>query len=386
MPQGGNTGLVGGGVPRGGEIVLSLSRLDTIEGVDEAAGQITVGAGSTLAAVQGKVATAGFDVGVDLAARDSATIGGMVATNAGGIHVLRHGSMRARTAGLEAVLSDGSVVSRLTGLVKDNSGYDLPGLLCGSEGTLGIITRVRLRLVARPRHLLVVLAGMSGTPAALAVVARVRRMAGLQAAELMHGDGVRLVRDHAGLPAPFRQDHDTYLLLEFGADRDPTDEVAGVLDDCPEISDTAVAADGPGREGLWAYRDRHTEAISALGVPHKLDVTLPAAELAGFEAAVQERVGAEFPGSTVILFGHLGDGNVHVNVVGPDPDDDGVDDLVLRLVAARQGSISAEHGIGVAKTRWLSLTRSAADLAAMAAVKSALDPAHILNPGVLFHT
>jgi FAD/FMN-containing dehydrogenase len=365
---------------------LSLRRLAELGDVDEAAAQVTVGAGATLGAVQEHVARLGFDVGIDLAARDSATVGGMVATNAGGIHVLRHGTMRARIAGFEAVFADGSVVTRLGGLLKDNSGYDLAALLCGSEGTLAVVTQVRLRLVARPSHLLVVLVGAGSTDDALAVLARVRRLASLQAAEAMHADGIGLVRDHTGLPAPFAVDYPSYLLLEFGSDRDPTDDVAAALAECTEVLDTAVAADGPGRAALWAYRERHTEAINSLGIPHKLDVTLPPHRLADFERSVREQVGAAYPDSAVILFGHLGDGNVHVNIVGPEPDDDSVDDLVLRLVADRDGSISAEHGIGVAKTKWLSLTRSPADLAAMAAVKAALDPAHILNPGVILRT
>jgi FAD/FMN-containing dehydrogenase len=386
VPQGGNTGLVGGSVPRGGEIVLSLRRLDALDPVDVVAGQVAVGAGASLAAVQSHVATAGFDVGIDLAARDSATVGGMVATNAGGVHVLRHGTMRTRVVGLEAVLADGSIVTRMEGLLKDNSGYDLTGLFCGSEGTLAVVTRVRLRLVPRPPNLVVVLAGLASTPDALAVVTRVRGIESLQAAEIMHADGLELVRTHARLPLPLARAHSVYLLLEFGGDRDPTDDVARVVADCAEVTDTAVAADGPGRAALWAYRERHTEVINAIGIPHKLDVTLPPARLADFETAVRADVATAFPGSTVVLFGHLGDGNIHVNIVGPDPADDTVDDLVLRLVAARGGSISAEHGIGVAKVPWLPLTRSPADLAAMVAVKRALDPDNILNPGVILRT
>src|SRR3954470_22752710 len=175
VTQGGNTGLVGGGVPAGGEVLLSLLRLSELGDVDVAAAQVTVGAGATLSAVQGHARRLGLDVGVDLAARDSATIGGLVATNAGGLHVLRHGSMRAQVAGAEAVLADGTVVSRLAGLAKDNTGYDLVSLLCGSEGTLGIVTKVRLRLVPQLPHRAVALVALPSAAAAVALLPGLRR-------------------------------------------------------------------------------------------------------------------------------------------------------------------------------------------------------------------
>lgn len=359
VPQGGNTGLVGGGVPLLGEIVVSLRRLAAIEPVDLLAGQVTAGAGATLGAVQDAARTAGLAFGVDLSARDSATIGGMVATNAGGLRHIRYGAMRANVVGVEAVLSDGSIARRLSGLTKDNTGYDLTSLLCGSEGTLGIVTAARLRLVAARRELVTAVLSMPSVLAAVEAVATMRMRVELEAAEVW-----------LGMPAPVPK-APAYLLLEWSGAVD----ALGALDPV----DAAVADDETRRRDLWRYRESITEAISAIGVPHKMDVTLPASALAPF---CDEVVRLTAPHRT-FLFGHVGDGNIHVNVIGPSPDDDTVDDAVFRLVAAHGGSISAEHGIGTAKRRWLHLSRSEAEIAAMRAIKQALDPRGILNPNAL---
>ncbi|MCK4176750.1 FAD-binding oxidoreductase [Aciditerrimonas ferrireducens] len=390
--QGGNTGLVGGSVPpppegdRPAPLVLSTRRLDAIGPVDQDAAQLTAGAGATLEAVQEAARNAGLRFGVDLAARGSATVGGMVATNAGGLHVLRYGPMRHQVVGVEAVLGDGSVVSRLGGLLKDNTGYDLSQLLVGAEGTLGVVTAVRLRLHPQPRSRAVALVGLGGTADAVALVGRLRRAgAPLSAVELCFAEGVALVCRAAGLPPPFPgREPPALLVVELEGEQEPLALLEPLIGD-PGVHDelTAVALDDGQAARLWAYRERHTEAVATVGVAHKLDVTLPLAELAAFEAEVRGVVARVAPDATLVLFGHVGDGNLHVNVVGPPPDDDRVDDAVLRLVARFGGSISAEHGIGRAKVPWLHLSRSPAELAAMAALKRALDPAGILNPGVL---
>jgi FAD/FMN-containing dehydrogenase len=358
VAQGGNTGLVGGGVPLRGEVVLSLQRLRDVGPVDELAAQVTAGAGATLTSVHSAARDAGLRFAVDLSARDSATIGGMVATNAGGLLHLRYGSMRANVVGIEAVLGDGSVVRHLGGLTKDNTGYDLAGLLCGSEGTLGIVTAARLRLVPRLHAPVTAVLALAGVAAAVDVVAAMRGRVQLEAAEVWLDP-----------PAPVR-DAPAYLLLEWDGE---VDALEGI-----DALDVAVAEDSQRRAELWTYREQISEAINRIGIPHKLDVTLPLGEIATFcdevRAAVPHRV---------FLFGHLGDGNIHVNIVGPDPDDDAVDGRVLELVAARGGSISAEHGIGTAKKRWLHLNRSREELAAFSAIKRALDPHGIMNPNVL---
>jgi len=394
VPQGGNTGLVGGGVPRDGELVLSLRRLHSLAEPDGEAGVLQAGAGTTLAAAQAAAAAAGFELGIDLAARDSATLGGMVATNAGGIHVLRHGPMRARLAGVEAVSADGQIVRRMDGLVKDNVGYDLTGLLVGSEGTLAVVTEVLLRLVPTPERRITALVGLAGATehegqpgvaAAVTVTAALRRhLPGLEAAELILPAGMELVCRHAGLPRPPAPEAAAWLVIEVADSRDPTEEMAAALEH-PLVLDAAVAdSEGP-RSRLWAYRERHTEAISSLGVPHKLDVAFPLGRLAAFAAALEvELARAAPPESHLICFGHVGDGNLHVNLVGPAPEDTRLDDLVLRLTLAHGGSISAEHGIGQAKRAWLHQARSAADVAWMQRVKGAFDPDGLLNPGVLF--
>ena len=398
VPQGGNTGLVGGGVPLHGEVVLSLRRLAGIDDVDVAAGQVTAGAGATLAAVDAAAAGAGLAFGVDLAARDSATVGGMVATNAGGLRMLRYGGMRAQTAGVEAVLADGRVVSHLGGLAKDNTGYDLAGLLAGSEGTLAVLTRLRLRLVPRLEHRTTGLLAFADADAALEALVALRRLlpGSLETVELFLADGVALVCDHLGLAPPFGRLDPVYLLVEVAGTHDPTEELAEAVVDGVGLSsrghpeprgalDGAVEAEPAGRARLWRYREAHTEAINAAGVPVKLDVTLPIGEITGFLSTVCVAVAGAAPGARCVLFGHAGDGNIHVNVLGAGEGGRAaaVEDAVLRLVASLGGSISAEHGIGAAKRPWLHLNRSPAEIEAFRAIKRALDPNGILNPHVL---
>ncbi len=397
VPQGGNTGLVGGSVPLAGEAVLSMRRLNGCEPVDELASQVTLGAGVTLADAQAHVAASGLSVGVDLAARDSATIGGMVATNAGGINVLRYGAMRAQVVGIEAVLADGTVVSHLAGLEKDNTGYDLGSLLAGSEGTLGIITRVRLRLhPTQPERATALLAFETAADAVSAAAALRRSLASLHALEAVFEGAMALVSRHLGVTPPVgslggRSGADAagggaWLIAEAAARTDPSEELGAAVEELADlVVDAAVALDAPSRQRLWAFRENVTEAISAAGIPHKLDVTLPAARLAEFVDGVPDVVRAADPDAQPLLFGHLGDGNVHVNVLGPDGAEpsDAVDSAVLRYVAELGGSISAEHGIGTAKLSQLHLNRTEAELAAFGAIKRALDPAGLLNPNVL---
>jgi len=384
VPQGGNTGLVGGSVPLAGEVVLSLRRLDRLATVDRVSGQVTAGAGVSIAALQAHARAAGWDYGVDFAARDSATVGGSVATDAGGLRFVRYGGTRRQLVGIEAVLGAGQVVSHLGGLDKDNTGYDLAGLLCGSEGTLGVVTAARLRLVAPASARVVALLGFPTVTEAVDAAGHLKAsMATLEAAELFLDDGLTLVIEALGLSSPLSTRSACYLLVECAGQRDPTDALADVIAGITGVRDAAVAADAPRRAELWRYREAHTEAINGLGPPHKLDVTLPAAMLAAFVDEVPSVVRSVRPHARTWLFGHAADGNIHVNVTGVEPGDEDVDDAVLTFVAAQGGSISAEHGIGTAKRRWLHLNRSPAELDAMRAIKSALDPAGTFNPHVL---
>src|SRR6266516_6955469 len=309
VPQGGNTGLVGGGVPRRGEVVLSLTRLNQLGPVDHEASQVTAGAGVTLQQVAD--ADPGLDLPILIASRDSATVGGAVATNAGGLRVLRFGPMRAQLRGIEAVLADGTVVSHLAGLVKDNTGYDYPSLLAGSEGTLAVVTGARLRLVPRLRDTVTALAGVDG-PGEVHAVARaaLRAVPGLLSAEFFTRAGLDVLAEHAGLAPPLREPVSAFLLLEAagpGADED----LAGVAGDHPVAVGTTAAE----RARLWACRERHPEAAGFLGVPLKLDVSVPAAQWVKLATEVGAVVRAADPGAKVIIYGHVADGNLHVNVL-----------------------------------------------------------------------
>jgi FAD/FMN-containing dehydrogenase len=382
VPQGGNTGLVGASVPRGGEIVVSLRRLTELGEVDRALGQITVGAGVTLATLQATATAAGEDAGLDFAARDSCTVGGVVACDAGGARALSRGTARAHIAGLEAVLADGSIVSRMSGLTKDNAGYDLPALLIGCEGTLGIITRVRWQLTPLLSSRVAALVPLASAGEAAELLATLRANApSLESCDFFLDDGLQLVLAHQRRESPLRERAPIYVLAECAASSDPTDELAEALQ-CAGIDDALIADDSASRGRLWSLREGHTDAINAAGIPHKLDVGVPLDQLGGFlgqVAAVAKAAG----GKRVILFGHLGDGNVHVNVLGAAADNVDLDASVLELVLACGGTISAEHGVGVAKAQWLERARGASELAAMRAIKLALDPGNILNPGAV---
>ena len=385
VPQGGNTGMVGGGVPLHGEVVVSLRRLTGVGPADRAAGQLTVQAGATLADVQVAARDAGWEYGVDLGGRDSATIGGNVATNAGGLRVLRYGDTRAQVLGAQAVLGTGDVVEHLGGLLKDNTGYPLHLLMCGSEGTLGFVTAVRLRLVAPAPQRVAAILGMKDAASALAAAQALRLgLPTLSAAELMLRAGVELVCAVTGAPPPLPSPHEAYLLVEASGPADPTLELTAAVAGLSGVEDAAVAVDPRRIAALFRYREGHTEAVNSLGAPpHKLDVTLPFGVLAEMVERLPSIVDAVAPGAAVWLFGHVGDGNVHVNVTGVAPDDERVDEAVFRAVAGVGGSISAEHGIGTAKRKWLELNRSPAELRAFAAIKRALDPDGIMNPHVL---
>ena len=384
VPQGGNTGLVGGSVPGDGDpVILSLRRLASISSVDAVAGQVTVGAGATLESVQQAVAGSGWEVGIDLASRASATVGGMVATNAGGIRVLRDGMMRRQVIGLEFVRASGQVVTSMRGLAKDNTGYDLAGLMCGSEGTLGIVTRVTLQLVPQRSHRIVALAPVADLREAVATMSAVRPLLpSLEAAEFVSKATLDLVRSHTGLPMPSPTAGAAILILEAAGTHDPTDELFAAVGDLPGV---VVGTDAAGRDGLWRYREAATESIAANGVPHKIDVTLPLGRMADFADALADAVETSAPGARLYLFGHIADGGVHVNVLADDSSgDSSIDLVVMGLTTDFGGSISAEHGIGRAKAAALHLSRSAPELEAMRVIRDALDPARLLNPGVLW--
>ena len=385
-PQGGNTGLVGGSIPPADAstpaIVLSTARMTDFDEIDTVGRSVGVQAGVTLAALDARASSVGLRFGVDLASRESATLGGMVATNAGGTRMIRHGNTRSQLLGIEAVRADGQVLRRWRSLVKDNVGYDIPGLLAGSEGTLAVITRVLVRLVPTTGATVVFVAAIDDVSVALALIDAVSD-AGLttEAAEIMTQAGVDLVHEH-GVRRPVSTPAQFYVLLEVSGPHDAEDVVLQVLDGQSGVVD-AVVEPGPSRD-LWLVRESHTESIarSTTTPVVKLDVSVPLGEL---PVAFDELAAIADDDCRPILFGHVGDGNIHVNLLDvAEKSVESLSDKVFRIVSAHGGSISAEHGIGRAKVAWTGLGRSAVDLDTMRAIKAALDPSGLLNPGVLF--
>lgn len=383
-PQGGNTGLVGGSVPAAQSatpcVIVSTTRLDSIDAVDELSGQVTVGAGARLADVQHHVERAGWRYGVDLSARGTATIGGMIATNAGGIHVVSQGMTRAQLMGIEAVLPDGSVISHLAGLPKDNTGFDLAGLLCGSEGTLGVVTAARLRLHAPLPNTTVAYVGVADIDAAIDVM-NVHRAgpAPLVAIEVLDEACMDLAAGFTDQAWPLKHRHSWVVLLEVA---DGGDASGLQLDDS---ADVVVGLESTDKARMWNFRERQSDAFATLGVVHHFDVSIPHQVMHACIAELRELM-AEFPDvETYGFFGHLADTNLHLLVQGPDPSGHELDTAVLQVVARHRGSISAEHGIGRAKVDALPLCRSAAEIDAMRALKRAWDPGWLMNPGVIFN-
>jgi FAD/FMN-containing dehydrogenase len=396
VPQAGNSGLVGGGVPRSlmskehPPILLSLARLTQLGPVDTAALQVTAGAGVTLSDWRQHARGAGLDTPIDFAARDVATIGGAIATNAGGSRVIRFGTMRHQVVGIEAVTADGSVIGSLSGLPKETAGLHWPSLLVGSEGTLAVITAARLRLVPWMRETITALVAVESMAAATQLLADLRRtVPSLDAIELICPAAMALVSAHLDESSPVAAPSGgMYLMIDCADHTDPSDSFLAALDGAIGIVDAVVTTDGPQRSRLVAFRDRITEAIAAasttIGVPtFKLDVAVPLGSLPTL-LDVAQRAAAD-DGCQLIPFGHLAEGNVHLNHLGARQPEQ-IADTVLRAVASMGGTISAEHGIGVAKTPWLHLIRTPTELAAHAAIRRALDPQGLLNPGVLDQT
>ncbi|MBC7505956.1 MAG: FAD-binding oxidoreductase [Sandarakinorhabdus sp.] len=396
VPQGGNTGLVGGGIPPadGSAVLISLSRMNRIRARDADGLTMTVEAGVILQTVHDAAAAMDCAFPLSLAAKGSATIGGLVATNAGGVQVLRHGTMRALVAGIEAVLPDGSMLDQLTGLAKDNSGYDIKQLLIGAEGTLGIVTAVTLRLVPAPAYRATAWVGVDSPAAALVLLARLRRASGgqVESFELIPDAGLQLVLRHIeGARAPLAGVHLWHILVELAGPA-PLESLLGDELMAAGVADAVVAASSGQAAALWRLREDLPAAERREGPAVHHDIAVAVAAMPAFALAATTRVEADFPGARVIAFGHLGDGNLHFNVRPPAAADqaqwlvprrDAITRLVHDLVTAAGGSISAEHGIGVLKRDDLARLGNPAKLAAMRAIKAALDPLGIMNPGKL---
>lgn len=397
-PQGGNTGLVGGGTPQG-EILLSLRRMNRVRGIDAANDSLTVEAGCVLETIHETAADAGRLFPLSLGSQGSATIGGLISTNAGGVHVLRYGMMRELVLGLEAVLPDGRVWNGLRGLRKDNTGYDLKQLLIGGEGTLGVITAATLKLFPRPGDISVAFTAIEDPQKAVDLLGHMKAATGgaLSALELVPRNALELVIEHIpGARDPFAEPHPWYALLEVGAARrgEGREMMEASLADAFEaglIRDAVIAENEQQSRDFWNLREPIAEAEKAHGRAAKHDVSIPVSQMPAFMAEATAEAEAMMPDAMIIAFGHVGDGNVHFNVSrrAPGAGQDFADStapvtaMIYDKVAKYAGSISAEHGIGVLKRSELAEKRPL-DVELMRAIKTAIDPKGIMNPRVLF--
>ena len=402
VPQGGNTGLVGGSIPgeTGDEILLSLGRMNKLRAVDTANNTITVEAGCVLADIQAAAADAGRLFPLSLAAEGSCQIGGNLSTNAGGTGVLRYGNARDLALGLEVVLPDGRIWDGLKGLRKDNSGYDLKQLFIGGEGTLGVITAAVLKIFPAPSDTRTALAAVPDVEAAMALFMRARETAGetLTACEILPRIAIDFVLRH--LPEcrdPLADSHPWYVLIELTATSRATD-LAATLEtlfaetlEAGLVSDGTIAATGEQAHQLWRLREGIAEVQKHEGASIKHDVSLPLSRIADFIHQASAAVGERLPGIRPIAFGHLGDGNIHFNLaqpIGADGEEflerrEDFYRLVHDIAEAMGGSFSAEHGIGRLRRADLENYRSTVELDLMRRLKAALDPRGIMNPGKL---
>lgn len=385
VPQGGNTGLVGGGVPVGGEVVVSTRRMRSIGEVDREAMQVTVGAGVTLSELAGAVAPFGLLYGIDFGARDRATIGGTIATNAGGNAVLHYGMTRAQLVGIEAVLPDGSVIRRMRGLAKDNTGLNLAQLMCGSEGTLGVITSARLQLRPALAPRVTAALGVSSVGDALVVLRHLRGVSAMVACELMRGHDIAALCAHRAWTTPKPWTAPWAMLVEAVGPVAFDELAAAVAASAAAIlGEPAVATGSATRDEWWRLREAQGEIASSFGPVVKLDVSIPLLRLGEFVDGLDEAIGAAAPVARTVVFGHLGDGNLHVNVAASVDRFEAVETCVLERVLDCGGVVSAEHGIGRVKRGWLVRDRGRPDVEVMRSIKRAIDPEGLANPGVLY--
>jgi FAD/FMN-containing dehydrogenase len=398
-PQGGNTGLVGGQIPDG-EILLSLERMNRVRDADGLDDVLVAEAGVTLAAAHEAAEAIDRRFPLSLASEGSATIGGLVSTNAGGTQVLRYGTMRDQVLGLEAVLPNGEVWNGLKRLRKDNTGYDLKQLLIGAEGTLGVVTAASLKLQPTLASRAVALVGLATPNDAIRLLARGKAATGgcIEAFELISRTGLELVlKNIPGQREPMDPPHAWYVLIETasgepgGAERAMERLLTAALED-HLIEDAVVAQTQAQATALWALRENQSAGQKAEGAAWKHDVSVPVSRIADFITTATGALLARWPGVRVVAFGHVGDGNVHFDVLAaPGADqalhtaqrDEGAH-LVHTIVSSMEGSISAEHGLGTMKTAEGARYKSPVELAALRAVRQALDPGRIMNPRVLF--
>ena len=393
VPSGGRTGLSGGAVAAHGELVVSLERMNRVLGFDAVDRTLTVEAGIPLQLAQEAARGHGLQYPVDFAARGSATIGGSIATNAGGIRVVRYGNTREWIAGLKLVTGTGELLDLGRALVKDSSGYDLRHLAIAAEGTLGIVVEATLRLTDPPPPTNVMLLALPSFEALMRVFEAFRARLQLQAFEFFTDVALKHVLAHGG-QAPFAETHPYYVVTEFASDEASEAEALAAFEQCMVdglASDGVISASDAQAQQLWRLREGITESVARY-VPYKNDVSVRIAAMPAFLAEAQALLAREYPQFEVVWFGHIGDGNLHINILKPDDmppagfvaDCERVTKLLAGALQRHGGSISAEHGIGLVKKPYLGCTRSEHEIAAMRAIKAVFDPAGIMNPGKLF--
>ena len=381
--QGGRTSLVAGTVPEHDDLLLSTERLCGISDVDSTERRIEVGAGATLSAVQRAAGAAGLVFGVDLSARDTATVGGMASTNAGGLRTVRYGNMGSQVIGMDVALPDGSVVRRHSRVRADNTGYDLPALFVGAEGTLGVITALDLRLHPDPAHRVTAVCGFDELDALVDAGRVFRDLDGIAALELVDGRAGVLAGEHLGVPTPV--DSRWLLLVELASDHDQTERLADALEGVQTSSEPAVGVDIAAQQRLWRVRESVAEVVGLFGPPLKFDVSLPLGAVARFAGQAEALVQRHAADAIGVLFGHIGEGNLHLNVLRCSAEQEQrLYTAMMDLIAGCGGNVSSEHGVGSRKRRYLGMSRDDADIAAMRTLKTAFDPTGYLNAAVLF--
>lgn len=390
VPSGGRTGLSGGAVAKDGEIVLSLDKLNRILAFNEIDQTLTVEAGAILQVVQEAAASHGLQYPVDLGARGSCTIGGNIATNAGGIRVLKYGNTREWVAGLTVVNAQGEVVELNKGLVKNSSGYDLRHLMIGSEGTLGIIVQAELKLTKPLPESQVMLLALPDFASVVQAFTSLRAGLSLQAFEFLTDVALKRVIEH-GASNPFDSTYPYYVVTEFDADEEGALKIFESGLEEGWIVDGALSTSNEHKVKFWHLRESITESIAPLK-PYKNDISIRIGRLREFLSDAQALFARNYPDFEVIWFGHIGDGNLHISIIKPSdmPAEDFASHCadatkeLASVIEAHGGSISAEHGIGLLKRDYLSSTRSREEIDMMKSVKNALDPSGILNPGKIF--
>ncbi len=380
--QGGRTSLVAGTVPEHDDVLLSTERLTALGPVDRTERTLSAGAGVTLTAVQRAAAGAGLLVGVDLAARDSATVGGMAATNAGGLRTVRYGDMARQVIGLQVALPDGTLLRRRPRVQADNTGYDLTALFVGSEGTLGVITEVDLRLHPVPRQRITALCGFDDLSTLIAAARALRDVDTVAALELVDGRGAALAAERLGVAVPVSARW--LLLAELAGEDDQTGRLAALLERLGG-AEPAVGVDAADRDRLWQVRESLAEVVGLFGPPLKFDVSLPLSAIPAFASDSAGLIARHAPAAAPVLFGHIAEGNLHLNVLGCDATaESALYADMMATIAGHGGNVSSEHGVGSRKRAYLPMSRDATDIAAMRRVKQAFDPTGYLNAAVLF--